>query len=56
MVNRAVSDFFPKNFPVKVDTAEIDHGEQIPSAYLLDQFHEKHTDSKFHFIIGTDLV
>lgn len=37
MIQMAVEEFFPEGFPVKVNDIEIEHGESIPTAYLMDQ-------------------
>ena len=36
MMKLAVEEFFPPNFPVRVDPIEIEHGPSIPTAYLMD--------------------
>jgi nicotinate (nicotinamide) nucleotide adenylyltransferase len=56
MLQMAVKDFFPPNFPVKVDTTEVDNGLQIPTIYLLDQLMARYTENSFHFVMGSDLV
>ena len=57
MVELAVADFFPPNFPVKISRIEIDHGESIPTMYLMDRFNMEHGDThKFYFIMGSDLI
>ena len=56
MIRRAVKDFFPSNFPLKVDPIEVENGPSIPTAYLFDTLHEKYPDTQFYFIMGSDLV
>ena len=37
MVKIAVQDFFVKDFPIKVNSIEVDNGESIPTFYLLEK-------------------
>lgn len=57
MVELAVKEFFPAEFPIKVDPIEVEHGDSIPSVHLMDQFEEKYkTTHEFSFIMGSDLI
>lgn len=56
MIRLAVQDFFPRDFPVKVDKIEIDNGNSIPTRFLLDKYEEREPDTEFWFVMGTDLV
>lgn len=37
MTKKAVADFFPSTFPIKVDGVEVENGPSIPTFYLLEQ-------------------
>ena len=37
MIQMAVEEFFPEGFPVKVNDIEIENGESIPTAFLMDR-------------------
>ena len=37
MCKQAVDDFFPRNFPIKIDDIEVKNGAQIQSYFLLHQ-------------------
>ena len=37
MTRAAVRDFFPEDFPVTVDSIEVENGNTIPTAYLMDR-------------------
>ena len=40
-----------------VDPIEVEHGESIPTIYLMDQLQEKHSATiSFRFIMGSDLI
>ena len=57
MCQKAIEDFFPANFPVKIDDIEVKNGEQIKTYFLLQQLAEIHGPKyKFYFLIGSDLV
>ena len=57
MMRLAVAEFYPPGFPVKVDSIEVDKGESIPTAYLMDQLEETYrTTHTFFFIMGSDLI
>ena len=57
MVKTAVEEFYPKGFPVRVDPIEVENGDSIPTAYLMDQLQEKYKDTHlFYFIMGSDLI
>ena len=57
MCQRAVNDFFPKDFPVKVDDIEIQNGTQIKTYDLLQKLKQVHGPKyDFNFMIGSDLV
>ena len=57
MLQSAVSEFYPPGFPVKVDTIEIEHGNSIPTAYLMDQLTERYSETHdLRFIMGSDLI
>lgn len=57
MIRLAVQEFFPPGFPVKVNSIEVDHGESIPTIYLMDQLVEQYGQTHtFHFIMGSDLI
>ena len=57
MVQAAVNDYFPRNFPIKVDDIEVKNGKQIQTYYLLQMLQEQHGPNyHFVFMIGSDLV
>ena len=56
MIRLAVADFFPKDFPVKVDTVEIENGNSIPTAFLMDAYRKREPQTDFWFTCGTDLI
>ena len=57
MVKTAVEEFYPIGFPVRVDPIEVENGDSIPTAYLMDQLQEKYKDTHlFYFIMGSDLI
>lgn len=57
MCELALRDFFPNNFPVKVNDIEIQNQKFIPTYYLMKQLHEKHkNEAELYFIIGSDLL
>ena len=56
MAYRAVEDYFPRGYPIKVDDTEVQNGIQIPTFDLLQGFQEKYKDHKFHFMMGSDLI
>jgi nicotinic acid mononucleotide adenylyltransferase len=57
MVDMAIKDFFPPEFPVKVNRIEVDNGESIPTAYLMDKLDEQYADQcDLYFIMGSDLI
>ena len=56
MVRRAAQDFFPKDFPIKIDSIEVEHGVSIPTFFLLEMYKKMYSDSEFWFVMGTDLV
>ena len=57
MIQLAVKEFYPENFPVKVDPIEVENGSSIPTVYLFDQLEEKYAGThSFHFIMGSDLI
>ena len=52
----SVKDYFPDDYPVYVNTIEIDNGESIPTYNLMKRLEEKYADNDFYFIIGSDLL
>lgn len=56
MTQLAVSDYFPEDYPVYVNTVEIDNGESIPTYYLIQKLEKQYPDNEFYFIIGSDLL
>ncbi len=56
MVKAAVKDYFDEDFPVKVDPIEVEHGNSIPTYYLLQNYKKAHPETEFWFVIGTDLI
>ena len=56
MTQVAVQDYFPKNYPVFVNSIEVDNGESIPTYPLIKQLEEQHPKNSFYFIIGSDLL
>ena len=56
MTQLAVTEFFQEDFPVKIDTIEIDKGPSIPTIYLLDDYQLAHPDTEFVFVMGTELI
>lgn len=58
MVKRAVDDYFPRGYPVKVNDIEIKNGESIPTYYMMNQLKEQNEGSnmEFYFMLGSDLI
>ena len=56
MVKRAIDDYFPRGYPVKVDDIEIQNGDSIPTYFLMKQLENQHANSKFYFMCGSDLI
>ena len=57
MVNLAIKDVFPDDFPVYVNDIEIQNGDMIGAYHLIKLLQETYGDqSEFHFIIGSDLI
>ena len=56
MTRLALKDFFPKDVPIKLDPIEVEHGESIPTVYLLDGYIKKYPNFDFWFVMGTDLI
>ena len=57
MVELAIKDFFPPDFPVKVNSIEIENGQSIPTMYLMDRLNDEYGDSNLlYFIMGSDLI
>ena len=57
MTRAAVNDFFPPNFPVTVDSIEVENGDTIPTAYLMDRLQERYQSThKVYFVMGSDLL
>ena len=57
MVKLAVQEFFPPEFPVKVDPIEVEHGDSIPTVHLIEQLEKKYKGThEFSFIMGSDLI
>ena len=56
MTELAVEEFFPKDYPVKIDTIEIQKGPSIPTVYLLDEYHKSYPETEFIFVMGTELI
>ena len=40
MVKMAVREFYPEGYPIKVDPIEVENGNSIPTAYLMDRLQE----------------
>jgi hypothetical protein len=38
MIRLAVNDFFPSDFPIKIDPVEVENGNSIPTVFLLDRY------------------
>ena len=52
-----VKEFFPEDFPIKVNPIEVENGDSIPTAILLQKLKEQYKESsEFSFIIGSDLI
>lgn len=56
MTQMAVKDYFPEEYPVYVNSIEIDNGESIPTYFLMKKLEEKYPSNDFYFIIGSDLL
>ena len=57
MVERAIEDYFPRGYPIKVNNIEVENGKQIPTFDLLEMLKEKYgTEYEFHFMMGSDLI
>ena len=57
MTKIAVKEFFPDDFPIKVDSIEVDNGPSIPTVYMIDKLSAMHKDThEFSFIMGSDLI
>ena len=57
MVELAVQEFFPPQFPVKVDPIEVENGDSIPTVHLIEQLEKKYKGThEFSFIMGSDLI
>ena len=56
MTQKAVSDYFPEEYPVYVNSIEIDNGPSIPTYDLLKMLEKQYTMNAFYFIIGSDLL
>jgi len=58
MTHLLVNDFFPKEFPIKVNDIEIRNGRTIPTYDLIQKLKEDPENEKydFYFILGSDLL
>ena len=56
MIRLAVDDFFPNDFPIKIDPVEVENGNSIPTVFLLDRYEKMQPDTDFWFVMGTDLI
>ncbi|CEM14170.1 unnamed protein product [Vitrella brassicaformis CCMP3155] len=56
MCRRAVEASFSHDFPIKVMSTEVDHGQFIPSYELMKRYASEHPSIDFWLIIGSDLV
>lgn len=55
MVQRAVDDYFPEGYPIKVDDIEVKNGPSIPTYFLMKEL-EGLYDHTFYFMMGSDLI
>ena len=44
MVDRAIEDYFPRDYPVKVNSIEVDNGVTIPTYFLMKKFEEMYKE------------
>lgn len=56
MLNLIKEDLIPFNFPLKIDTTELENGKYLPTYHLLKELTVKHPDKEFIICVGTDLV
>ena len=56
MTQIAVQDYFPKKYPVFVNSIEVDNGESIVTYPLIKQLEKQYPKNDFYFIIGSDLL
>jgi len=58
MTNLLIDDFFPKDFPVKVNDIEIKNGKTIPTYDLMKQLIQdpENKECDFFFIVGSELL
>jgi nicotinate-nucleotide adenylyltransferase len=56
MLHLALGDYFPSDYPVKVDPIEVENGASIPTYFLLQDLQKKEPDTEFWFIMGDDLM
>ena len=52
----AVNDYFPDDYPVYVNSIEIDNGESIVTYELMKRLEQEYEGNDFYFIIGSDLL
>lgn len=52
-----MEEFFPADFPIKVNSIEVENGPSIPTIYMMDQLAKMHEGThEFSFIMGSDLI
>ena len=56
MVQIAVADFFPADFPIKVHDIEVKNGLLIPTYFLMKKLEKEYSEHTFYFILGSDLI
>ena len=56
MTRKAVADFFPRGFPVKVSDVEVRNGPMIPTYQLMKQLAATHPGNRFYCVLGSDLL
>jgi nicotinic acid mononucleotide adenylyltransferase len=58
MVDRAIEDYFPRGYPVKVHPIEVENGKSIPTYFLMKKLEVLYADQniKFYFMMGSDLI
>ena len=55
MVQLAINDYFPDNYPVYAHNVEVKNGDSIPTYFMMKKLQQMYPGINFHFIIGSDL-
>ena len=57
MAQLAIADFYPNDFPVRVNPIEVENGAALQTANLMDRLNESYgRENSFHFLMGSDLI